>query len=80
MERFHPTTSPEEARNLTAQCLQAIASGWPSIYFRMPAVPWAQPTLDTNAMLSDAADMAATLTQAVDFRMDGTASITPTEH
>jgi hypothetical protein len=69
VERFHPTTAPEEARHLTAMCLEAIAAGWPSLYFRQPALAGAQATLDTTAMIQDAADMAATLTQAVDFRM-----------
>jgi hypothetical protein len=71
VELFNPSTTPEEARILTALCLQAIASGWPSFYFIQPKIQGAQPVLDTNSMIRDAADMAATITQATEFRMQG---------
>lgn len=70
MTRFHPSTTPEEARHLTGMCLQAIASGWPVLFYKPAAIAGAQPVLDLDSMIGAAADMAATLTQAVDFRME----------
>lgn len=81
MKQFHSTTTAEEARILTALCFQAIASGWPTLYFVHSAIQGGQATLDTNRMISDAADMAANLTQAVDHRLKGEcAALSEAEH
>lgn len=72
--RFHPSTTQEEARALTAACLQAIATGWPVVFFKLSAVhgvngQQASAEPDIPAMISAAADMACQLTNAVDHRM-----------
>lgn len=71
--KFHPSTSAEEARELTARCLQVIASGWPVKYMKMSQLQGvssqATAEIDVNAMISDAADIAASITQAVDYRL-----------
>ena len=74
MERFHPTTTAEEARALTVGCLQAMASGWSLIYMRPARVQglMGNQTLepDLDRMVSDAADLAARITQAASERMN----------
>ena len=72
--KFHPTTTPEEARALTVGCLQAIAAGWSLIYMRPARIQGIsgnqslEPDLDR--MIGDAADMAARITQATAERVD----------
>jgi hypothetical protein len=73
MEQFRASTSLQEARHLTALTFQAIAAGWPIQYAKISAVQAANgtaptATLDTDAMMAAAADLAAKLTQAVDER------------
>lgn len=77
MQFFHPTTATEEARALTVGVFQAIAAGWPIAYARPGAI---QPVsgqnnldLDTDAMIRDAADIAARITRAAAVRMEDTA-------
>jgi hypothetical protein len=78
MEFFTPTTAEQEARALTAACLQVIATGWPVLFFKMSAMTGlngqqtsAEP--DIPAMIRAAADMAAQLTHATAARMTDTA-------
>lgn len=75
MQKFHPTTSADEARLLTVQCLNAIASGWSIIYMRPAKISGlaGNQTLepDLDRMVADAADLAARLTQACDVRLQG---------
>jgi hypothetical protein len=78
MQLFHPTTAEQEARALTAACLQVIASGWPVMYFKMSAMTGlngqqASAEPDIPAMIRAAADMAAQLTHATAARMIDTA-------
>ena len=72
MQHFNPTTAEQEARSLTAKCFHAIASGWPISYARSSSIQSAQGgtrlDLDTDAMIRDAADIAARITQAVAIR------------
>ncbi len=74
MELFHPTTTPQEARALTATCFQAIAAGWSILHFKKSGALdiHGNPEMITNmpAMIASAADIAAMLTQAVDARLD----------
>lgn len=72
MQSFHPsTTCPEEARALTATIFLAIATGWPIAYAKRSSLETVSQRLDldTDAMLRDAADIAASLTHAVDLRL-----------
>lgn len=73
MQQFPHSTTAEEARHLTALCLQAIAQGWPIAYAKTSTIQAAnnQPRLDLDLdrMLSDAADMAAGICKASDERM-----------
>lgn len=74
MHTFHPTTAQQEARALTLGCLQAIASGWPVIYFNQSQTiglngTVATSTPDIPAMIRAAADMAIQITEATAERM-----------
>lgn len=69
MQRFHPTTPEQEARALTLGCLQAIASGWPVIYFKQSQTIGLNGTQATAApdiptMINAAAEMAMMITEA----------------
>lgn len=73
---FNPTTGEQEARALTATCFHAIAAGWPISYAKASAIQSTGPArldLDTDAMIRDAADIAARITQAAATRMPDTA-------
>lgn len=73
LQTFHPTTGEQEARALVATCFHAIAAGWPISYAKASAIQAAGPArldLDTDAMIRDAADLAARITQAAAVRMD----------
>lgn len=86
MERFHPTTSAEEARALTVGCLQVIASGWSIIYMRPAKISGLSGNQslepDIDRMIADAADIAAKITQAAEDRrgVDMTCSQSPTHY
>lgn len=74
--QFHPSTSQQEARALTASMFKAIAAGWPIVYGKISTVAMnggpAGPTVtgfDTDRMMRDAADLAAKLTHAVEERI-----------
>ena len=78
MEMFNPTTGAQEARALTATCFHAIAAGWPISYAKASAIQGAGPArldLDTDAMIRDAANLAARISQAAAARMPDTAPI-----
>jgi len=73
MQSFTPTTAEQEARALTLGCLQAIASGWPVIYFRQSQTiglngTQATAAPDIPAMIRAAANMAVQLTEATATR------------
>ena len=74
MKNFDPTTPAAEARALTVGCLQAIAAGWPVMFFKMSHTmgldgKQAQAEPDIPAMISAAADMAAQITHAAAKRL-----------
>lgn len=84
MEIFHASTTAQEARGLTATCFHAIAAGWPIKYAKISAVqgvngaaPAAQ--LDLDAMMADAADLAAKLTQSAAARMPVVMKLPPVD-
>lgn len=81
MERFHPTTSAEEARNLTALCLQAIAAGWSILYMTPGKVRDLQgnriPEPNLDLMTRDAADLAARITMAAGERLPSACIASP---
>jgi hypothetical protein len=74
MQTFPPTTPEQEARALVAACLQAIASGWPAVHFKIGQTvnlngtqATAEP--DLPAMIRQAAEMAVMIAQATEDRM-----------
>lgn len=74
---FPPNTPEQEARQLVAACLQAIAAGWPAIHFKIGKTvnlngsqATAEP--DLPAMINQAADMAAMIVEACQIRTEET--------
>jgi hypothetical protein len=74
MKQFDPTTPAAEARALTVGCLQAIAAGWPVMFFKISNTvgldgKQAAAEPDIPAMIAAAADMAAAITHAAAQRL-----------
>jgi len=71
---FPKGIEPQEARVLTSQCLQAIAAGFPVVYFKAATIQRAgqppQGEFDLNAMVEGAADLAAALCVSTNRRFN----------
>lgn len=73
MQHFTPETGVQEARALVLGCLQAIATGWPVLFFRHSQTVGLNGTQATSepdipAMIRAAADMAVLITEATEAR------------
>ena len=66
--QFAPDTSAEEAGRLMAAAFQAIAQGWPVIYFKTAALEGAAPTINLDAMVTDAGALAVQMQREIDRR------------